>query len=129
MQGRRLARDWFGVSVWTVVLLVASLLPFPFGRHPGWGWFAPDKLLHLIGHAVHAAMLVRRLENGPWTDESAALLAVCLSTGHGLATGWLQQRIPGRASEPADVLAGLLGAVLAVTGWYHRRRSRPDPVP
>ncbi|ESP89826.1 VanZ family protein [Candidatus Halobonum tyrrellensis] len=78
----------------------------------------PDKLLHFIGHAGYAVTLANAFGSGRRTDVDAAVLAVCISTTHSLLTGRLQKRVPGRAFEPMDVLAGLAGAVFAATGWY-----------
>lgn len=102
----------------TVVLFVAALLPSPVHRHPGWAWVGPDKLLHLVGHAGYVVMLADAFGAGRRTDGEAAVLAVCISTAHSLVTGQLQKRVPGRAFESIDVLAGLVGAILAAIGWY-----------
>lgn len=87
----------------------------------------PDKLLHLAGHAGYAVTLANAFGTGQRTDREAAVLAAFVSTGHGLVTGRLQERIPGRAFEPADVVAGLLGSVLAAWGWYVLTGTQPDP--
>lgn len=109
---------WTAVTVTTIVLLVASVLPSPLRRRPGWKWVGPDKFLHLVGHAVYAVTLANAFSTGRRTDEEAAVLAVFVSTTHSLVTGRLQERVPGRAFEPVDVLAGLAGAILAALGWY-----------
>jgi VanZ family protein len=108
---------WLVVAGSTVVLLVASMLPSPLKRHPEWKWVGPDKLLHLLGHAGYVLAIEEALSAGDRSETEAAILAISLSTAHSLASGWLQRRVPGRAFEPVDVLAGLLGAVLASIGW------------
>jgi len=121
MYERRSGARWTAVAVCTVVLLAASLLPSPFGRHPSWRRIGPDKLLHLVGHAGYAAVLADAFGAGRWSDGEAATFAVCISTAHGLLTGWIQTLVPGRAFEPADVVAGVLGSLLAAFGWYATR--------
>jgi VanZ family protein len=118
MRGRSPGSRWLAVAVGTVALLVASILPSPLGRRPGWRWVGPDKFLHFIGHTGYVVALANALRTGRRTDAEAAVLAVCLSTAHSLVTGRLQRRVPGRASEPMDVIAGLAGAVFAAFGWY-----------
>lgn len=113
MRNRSPSARWTTVAVSTVVLLLASLVPSPFRRRPGWKWQGPDKFLHLVGHAAYAVVLANAFSANRWTDGESATLAVCVSTIHSLVTGWLQERVPGRAFEPIDVLAGLVGAILA----------------
>lgn len=117
---------WLPVAVGTVVLLAAALVPSPFERRPGWVRFGPDKLLHFLGHAGYAAALADALSAGRYSNESAAVLAVLGSTVNSLVIGRLQQWVPGRRHESADVIAGLVGAILAVTAWYAdgRRSAR-----
>lgn len=109
---------WTTVAIGTVALLVAAILPSPLRRHPEWERVGPDKLLHLVGHAGYAVTLAEALGTGRYTAGEAAILAVCISTTHSLVTGQLQKWVPGRAFEPADVIAGLVGASFAVFSWY-----------
>ncbi|MEF8819154.1 MAG: teicoplanin resistance protein VanZ [Haloferacaceae archaeon] len=102
----------------TVVLLVAAVLPSPLGRRPEWRWVGPDKLLHLVGHAGYVVVLADAIGAGRRTAGETAVLAACLSTAHSLVAGRLQRRVPGRAFESTDVLAGLVGTLLAAVGWY-----------
>ncbi len=118
MRDRDPRTRWAAVVGSTVGLLVAALLPSPFRRHPGWKWLGPDKLLHLIGHAGYVLTLVTAFSTGRLSDGNAAVLAVCVSTVHGLVTGRVQRRVPGRAFEPMDLLAGVVGAILAAVSWY-----------
>lgn len=110
--------DWRDAVGLTIVLLVASLVPSPLERHAEWEWVGPDKFLHLVGHAGYAVVLADALNTGRWSRGEAAALAVCLSTAHSLFTGRLQRRVPGRSFEVGDVVAGTVGAVLAVAKWY-----------
>lgn len=104
------------------------MVPSPFQRHPEWRWTGPDKFLHLLGHAGYAVALADALAAGRWSDRDAAVLAVCISTGLGLVAGRLKRRVPGRAFEPADVVAGLVGSLLATFGWYAADDARTgDP--
>lgn len=118
--------DWTLVAVVALVLLVAQLLPSPLRRHPAFSRVGPDKLLHLLGHAVFSAVLVDALDPERVADPGPAISAVAISAGFGVATGELQKRVPGRAPERADFVAGLLGAVLGALGW--RRLTGREPV-
>jgi VanZ family protein len=115
---------WGAVVVGTLVLLVGSLLPSPFDRHPEWRWAGPDKLLHLVGHAGYTVALADAFGAGRFGEREAAALAVGVSTTHSLLTGRLQKRVPGRRFELADVLAAVVGSVLAALGWCLVRGRR-----
>lgn len=115
---------WKTVAGTALVLLVASVLPSPLRRHPEFSRFGPDKFLHLLGHAWLTVTLVDafatdRLDVGP-----AAVVAVVCSLLHALVTGFLQQYVPGRVPERADLVAGFIGSVVGVLGWWYVSDAR-----
>lgn len=111
---------WRTVVVGTLVLLVSALVPVPFGRRPKWGRLGPDKLLHFVGHAGYTIALSNAFHTGDRSDE-AAIKAVAVSFGLGLVVGRAQEWVPGRANEPWDLFAGLLGSVVAAVVWRAKR--------
>lgn len=115
----RESADWTTVGIVALVLLVAQLLPLPLPRHEAFSRFGPDKLLHLLGHAVFSAVLVDALAAERVDDRVSAVGAVVLSTGYGVVTGKLQEIVPGRLPERADLVAALVGAVLGAIGRQH----------
>lgn len=117
MRTRWSGSRWRAVVAFSIVLVLGSIVPSPFERRPEWERVGPDKFLHLVGHAGYAFVLADALGTDG-RDGTAAVLAVCISTVHSLATGRIQDRVPGREFEPADVLAGLIGSILAALGWY-----------
>jgi VanZ family protein len=114
---------WSRVALGAAALLVGSVLPVPFGRHPEFRWFGPDKLLHLLGHGGFAAVAAGALGAGRFGPRSAAVLAVPLSTGYAVLLGRLQERVPGREPEPADLVASTVGSVLGVAVWLRRSEA------
>lgn len=102
----------------TVGLLVASVVPSPLERRSEWRRVGPDKLLHFVGHAGYAYLLATALDPDRERSGTAAAGALCLSTGHSVLAGFLQERVPGRAFERADVAWGLAGAALAALAWH-----------
>jgi VanZ family protein len=118
---------WKTAAGSALVLLVASLLPSPLGRHPEFNRFGPDKILHVLGHAwltvtLADAVATERLDVGP-----AAVVAVLLSVLHGLLSGFLQQYVPGRVPERADLVAGFVGSVGGVLGWWYVSEAKTAP--
>lgn len=115
-------RRWWTVAAGSVVLLVASLIPSPLERHPGWDPVGPDTVLHFLGHASFAYALANALGAERDSDRESAVLSMAVSVVYGYVIGRLQQWVPGRANEPSDLLAGMLGACCAVVAWYGRTR-------
>lgn len=89
-------RRWARALLATVGLLVASLVPSPFEWRPDWRCVGPDKVLHLVGQAADGRLLAGALGSGPTRARTAAPVALCLSTAHGVLSGRLQERVPGR---------------------------------
>ena len=112
---------WKRVCATALVLLVAAVVPSPLQRHPEFDRFGPDKLLHLVGHACFAVSLADAFATDRFDPVRAGVLAVVCSTLYGLLTGFLQQYVPGRLPERADLTAGVFGSVLGVLGWYWTR--------
>jgi len=117
---RRGATGWPAVALVAVILLVASVLPSPLRRRPEFGRVGPDKLLHVVGYAGFAAVLADALA-GERRGTPPAVGAVVVAAGYGLLTGRLQDRVPGRAAERADHVAGFLGAVFGALAWRSGR--------
>ncbi|MFC6963071.1 VanZ family protein [Halocatena marina] len=101
---------------------VNGAIPF---RYRKFGRFGPDKFLHFVGHAGLSTTLVKALE-AKCSRRTAPVLAVGSSTIHGVITNSLQQWIPGRKPEYADVVAGFLGSVAGVWFWQYIL-ARPHP--
>jgi VanZ family protein len=108
---------WSTVTWYSLVLLAGSLVPVPFGRRPEFG---PDKLLHFVGYGGLTWLVARALDAEGWNLRDASLLAVGVATGWGVLVGYLQEYVPGRVNERADLAAGVLGAVAGVLYWRRR---------
>lgn len=109
-----------------VVVLVTSLLPVPESageRVPALLGLGLDKWVHAAGYAVLTALLawgrdVR--EAGP-----VAVVAVVV-IAFGVGVELLQELVPSRGAEAADVAANAGGAVAAAVGWLLVRGSNED---
>jgi len=106
-----------------LLLLVGSLVPSPFERHAAFERVGPDKALHCIGHAGFAIALAEALAADGRPRRRAAGLSVALSTALGALVGVCQRWVPGRMPERADLVAGILGSVVATTYWLIDRHG------
>lgn len=116
---RRFDSGWKTVAGSALVLLVASVLPSPLGRHPEFSRFGPDKFLHFLGHTWLTVALVDAVATDHLDAGPAAVVAVVCSVGYGLLTGFLQQFVPGRVPERADLVAGSIGSVVGALSWWY----------
>lgn len=113
------AANWTTVLIVALILLVAQLLPSPLRRRPAFSRIGPDKLLHLLGHALFSAVILDALNAERVDDRASTVSAVVISTSYGVVTGKLQELVPGRIPERADLVAALVGAILGAIGWQH----------
>lgn len=120
---RAAVRHWSTVGAIALVVVAGSLLPLPFRRRPEFDLIGPDKALHLLGHFGLSAAVADALAADGIEPPRSAVLAVIWSATLGTVTGMLQEYVPGRAHERADVAAGTLGSVLGVLYWYRRQRA------
>ena len=109
---------WWTVVIWSVVLLIAALIPSPFERRSKWVRFGPDKFLHFVGYGVFTVVLANAFDRGRDNEPGAAFLGVVISSLYSLIVGELQDKVPGRKNESADAYAAILGAIVFVIGWF-----------
>jgi VanZ like family len=109
--------------LWALCILVLCLIP---GRAlPKWDWFALfdlDKVVHL---GMFGALTVLLADAMRKRDAYARyiLRAAVLSIAYGVATELLQgMELLGRRTDPGDMVANTVGAVLG--GLYVRLRER-----
>lgn len=93
------------------------------------GFSAQDKLVHILGYGLLAALLLGAM---PWRSGGYSVrqiaLAALLATLYGLLDEWHQSFVPGRKSDALDVLADALGALLgSSTLWAMTRRLVARP--
>ena len=118
----RRTRRWavLGAVAWTAGLFALSSMPLGDGSLAFWWRFEhDDKVVHAALYAVLGALL--RLGSGR--------VAVAVAGGGlvGIVDEWVvQARVPGRHSDPFDLLADVVGAALGAWAGsaIARRRGR-----
>jgi VanZ family protein len=94
-----------------------------------------DKVVHFAVYALLGLLTVRGFAGYGLRACRAALWAVLACALYGASDELHQHYVPGRSSDPADWVADVLGAALAVRLWWAawRRRSAavydPEAVP
>jgi VanZ family protein len=110
------SRRWLPAAV-AFAILAASLLPGSASGAAG-GAVGPvgvDKLLHVVGYAVLAAVALAALRR---PNGREVLAVVVLVTAFGGAVELLQAPISGRSVSVLDLVADAVGAVLGAAGWW-----------
>lgn len=110
--------SWWTVVVWSLVLLIAALIPSPYERHSRWVRFGPDKILHFVGYGGFAVVIANAIDRRRDNETGAAFFGIAVSSVYSHLVGKFQERVPGRKNESADAYAAILGAVVFVTGWF-----------
>ncbi len=102
---------WGPVALLMVALFVASAQP-ALPEVPGLG----DKVAHGGSYALLAALVYRALasERLVGLTGSRAAWAALGSAAYGASDEWHQSFVPGRTSDPRDLLADAVGASIAV---------------
>jgi len=101
-----------------LIFFLSSQSSFPVPR-PIWSF---DKVIHFVEYAVLAYLVGRALRPWKW----AAPAAIVISTLYGVSDELHQSFVPGRMSDPYDVVADAVGSMLgaAVFSFHTRRSSR-----
>jgi VanZ family protein len=91
----------------------------------------PDWISHPIEYGVGAVLLCRALQGGRRLPLSAstALTATLLITAYGVTDEYHQSFVPGRTSDPLDVVKDLAGAAAACALYRRWTMHAQEPPP
>lgn len=102
------------VCIFALSILVTAVIPLAEERRTRLRYLGSDKLLHLLTHAGLTASLATVIEQHRDLNGVAALLAVATSIGYGIAIEYLQEAVPGREFEFADIVADTVGSFIGI---------------
>ena len=110
-----------------VILAVSSI---PNLKAPEVGTWPIDKVAHLVEYAGFAILVHR--SSVRWRDwlkpESTLWLTLLITATWGILDELWQAQVPGRFSDPWDLLVDVAGAALVVgIVWFRRRGQAPEP--
>lgn len=99
------------VCCWFATIYYLSSLPsLDFDLHFG----ARDKLFHMLAYGLLGIFLLGVMRPSPvGYSFNQVGLATLIATLYGITDEWHQAYVPGRTSDPLDLLADSLGALLA----------------
>lgn len=82
-----------------------------------------DKVAHAVAFATLAWFTARGLFGYRVARLTSAVLGALLATLYGVSDEWHQSFVPGRMTDPADLVADALGASVAAFAWFRFRHS------
>lgn len=78
------------------------------------GFSAQDKLFHMLAYGVLGIFILGSMQlSVSGYNFNQVALATFIATLYGITDEWHQAYVPGRSSDPLDVVADCLGALLA----------------
>ena len=105
--------------IWTIFILVASLMPKEAIPKSSWTDFANfDKLSHLVSYGI-LVFLWSKLLSAKVGKVKGARIAFYGSIALGLLMEFLQwQMNSGRYFEILDIIANIIGSIIGLTAFY-----------
>lgn len=122
-------RRWLPLVVWMAAIYLVSDQPdIPHAPDSTLDWIL-KKTLHAMAYGILAWLWWRALDGldaqaGPGRRLVAAFL---LTVAYAASDEWHQAHVPGRHSQPVDVLIDALGAAVALGVLHYRRRGATAP--
>ncbi|MEE8576992.1 MAG: VanZ family protein [candidate division Zixibacteria bacterium] len=124
----------FAIYHLPVILYGAAIIAVssvPNLRSPELRLISLDKLAHFLEYALFAFITFRSFSNlkRKLPLDSAYLLTVFFVSLFAVLDEYYQSYVPGRQSDPADLLVDILGAILVASFfWLRLRRARSGVV-
>lgn len=116
-------RHYFPALIWAILILTVSSIPHlpPLTDKIKIG----DKIAHFLEYFVFGALVARMLRQMNKSTLQILLLTSITGAIYGILDELHQLFIPGRTTDPLDITADTLGAILAslIYIWWQSRRD------
>ncbi len=113
---------------WLLLIIYCALIYWESSQAkapvPDFGFQWQDKVYHLCGYALFAALCYWAFASLDRTAKRAGALCVLTTALYGASDELHQFFVPGRSSEIGDWLADVCGALLVVSLVYLRTRVK-----
>lgn len=123
MLGGRI-KSYLPAIVWAVLILTVSSIPDL--STPGLGFTMTDKIVHFAEYFILGLLTAKTVSTFNKEPLKIFWLSSALTSGFGILDELHQLLIPGRTTEGLDMVADILGSILAA-GLFVRLLQRHSP--
>ncbi len=105
--------------IWALVILILTLSPGKFiPKVDYWSIISLDKYVHISIFFIQVLLVLRGAKVLRMLTTRNYFIYATIGTAYGIGIELIQQFIPLRSFEMNDMLANMVGAVLAATVFY-----------
>ena len=123
MLGGRI-KSYLPAIVWAVLILTVSSIPDLSTPSPG--FTVSDKIMHFAEYFILGLLTAKAVSTFNKKPLKIFWLSSALASGYGILDELHQLLIPGRTAEGLDMVADILGSILAA-GLFVRMLQRHSP--
>ena len=114
-------KSYLPAIVWAVLILAVSSIPDL--STPGLGFSMADKIVHFAEYFILGYLTARAISSFIKEPLKIFWMSSAITSGYGILDELHQILIPGRTAEGLDMIADILGSILA-TALFARKLRR-----
>lgn len=122
-----LIRSYVPAIIWAVLILIVSSIPGL--SPPGLGFTIADKIVHFAEYFILGLLTARAVSTFYKEPLRIFWLSSALTSGYGILDELHQLLVPGRTTEGLDMVADILGSILAAALYVRLFRRQSPGVP
>jgi VanZ family protein len=120
-------KSYVAAIIWAVLILIVSSIPGL--SPPGLGFTIADKIVHFAEYFILGLLTARAVSTFYKEPIKILWLSSALTSAYGILDELHQLLVPGRTTEGLDMVADILGSILAVALYVILLRRQSPRVP
>ncbi len=115
-------KSYLPAIVWAVLILAVSSIPGL--STPGLGFPMADKIVHFAEYFILGYLTARAISSFNKEPLKIFWMSSAITSGYGILDELHQLLIPGRTAEGLDMIADILGSILAAALFARKLRRQ-----
>ena len=115
-------KSYLPAIVWAVLILAVSSIPGL--STPGLGFSMADKIVHFAEYFILGYLTARAISAFNKEPLKIFWMSSAITSGYGILDEFHQLLIPGRTAEGLDMIADILGSILAAALFARKLRRQ-----